>query len=109
MTLLFDTLSWVMLAGGVFLGISGAVGVLRFPDFYTRLHAAGVTDTLCSGMILGGLMVQSGFNLITLKLCFILFLVWYTSPIAGHALAQAALHAGIVPKTRSEGVSPSQP
>lgn len=98
MALLLDLLTLAMLLGGVFLGISGAVGVLRFPDFYTRIHAAGVTDTLSAGMILGGLMLQSGLTLVTMKLVFILLFLWITSPVASHALARAAMHSGWRPQ-----------
>ncbi|MGD2019492.1 MAG: monovalent cation/H(+) antiporter subunit G [Thiohalocapsa sp.] len=95
--LLLDLLSMALLIGGVFLSISGAVGVIRFPDFYTRLHAAGVTDTLSAGMILAGLMLQAGFTLVTVKLLFILIFLWYTSPVASHALARAAMHTRVEP------------
>jgi multicomponent Na+:H+ antiporter subunit G len=98
MALLLDLLSFAMLLGGVFLGISGAVGVIRFPDFYTRIHAAGVTDTLSAGLILGGLMLQAGLTLVTLKLAFILMFLWITSPVASHALARAAMHSGWHPR-----------
>jgi len=83
------------------------VGVIRFPDFYTRVHAAGVTDTLSAGMILGGLMLQSGFTLVTLKLLFILLFLWHTSPAASHALARAAIHAGWRPRLSEKGEPPS--
>jgi multicomponent Na+:H+ antiporter subunit G len=95
--LLLDLLSIALLIGGVFLGISGAVGVIRFPDFFTRLHAAGVTDTLSAGMILVALMLQAGFTLVSVKLLFILLFLWYTSPVASHALARAAIHTGARP------------
>ena len=103
MALLLDLISLALLIGGVFLGISGAVGVIRFPDFYTRLHAAGVTDTLSAGMILSALMVQAGFTLISVKLLFILLFLWYTSPVASHALARAAVHTGARPDGTAEG------
>jgi multicomponent Na+:H+ antiporter subunit G len=103
MALLLDFISLALLIGGVFLGISGAIGVIRFPDFYTRLHAAGVTDTLSAGMILSALMVQAGFSLISVKLLFILLFLWYTSPVASHALARAAVRAGIKPVGAKEG------
>jgi multicomponent Na+:H+ antiporter subunit G len=103
MALLLDFISLALLIGGVFLGISGAIGVIRFPDFYTRLHAAGVTDTLSAGMILSALMVQAGFSLISVKLLFILLFLWYTSPVASHALARAAMHTGARPEGAEEG------
>lgn len=107
MALLLDLLSLALLSGGIFLGISGAVGVLRFPEFFTRLHAAGVTDTLSAGMILTALMLQAGLSLVTVKLIFILLFLWYTSPVASHALARAAVRAGIKPATIKEGDPPS--
>jgi len=103
MALPLDLLSLGLLSGGIFLGISGAVGVLRFPDFFTRLHAAGVTDTLSAGMILAALMLQTGLSLVTVKLVFILLFLWYTSPVASHALARAAVRAGIKPANAKEG------
>jgi len=64
--MLMDLLQWlsaVLLLSGGLLGVIGGIGILRFPDFYTRLHAAGVTDTLCAGLFLGGLALQFGFTL----------------------------------------------
>lgn len=97
MELILDALSWVLLAGGVFLGISGAIGTIRFPDFYTRVHATSVTDTLCALCIITGLILQAGFTLVSVKLIFILMFLWYTSPAASHALVRAAHHMGVQP------------
>jgi multicomponent Na+:H+ antiporter subunit G len=107
MALLLDALSLILLLGGVFLGISGAIGVIRFPDFFTRLHAAGVTDTLSAGLILSALMLQGGPTLISVKLLFVLLLLWYTSPVASHAVALAAMHSGLRPRLegREDGSS----
>ena len=102
MELLINILSSALLFFGVALGISGAVGLFRFPDFYTRMHAAGVTDTLCTASIVGGLVLQSGFSLITVKLIFILLFTWYTSPAAGHALIKAAYKTGLRPLLRKD-------
>lgn len=101
--LVLDLISLALLVGGIFLGISGAIGVLRFPDFFTRVHAAGVTDTLSAGMILTALMLQAGLSMTTVKLVFILLFLWYTSPVASHALARAAVRAGIKPTATEEG------
>ncbi|MEJ2577153.1 MAG: monovalent cation/H(+) antiporter subunit G [Gammaproteobacteria bacterium] len=109
MAALLDALSWALLLGGAFLGISGALGILRFPDFYSRLHAAGVTDTLCAALILTGLMLQAGLSLISVKLVFVLGFLWYTSPVASHALASAALHAGLAPQLAAPEDDPSKP
>jgi multicomponent Na+:H+ antiporter subunit G len=105
---LLDLATLLLLLGGVVLGLAGAWGVLRFPDFYTRLHASGVTDTLSAAMMLGGLMLQAGFSLVTLKLAFILLFLWHTSPAASHALARAAIRAGWRPRLSDEGEPPSK-
>ena len=97
MSLLVDLLSWAsLLAGGVF-SIVGAVGMLRMPDFYTRMHAASVVDTLGAGFILFGLLLQAGFTLVAVKLLMIGALLLFTSPTAGHALARAAYERGLEP------------
>lgn len=102
MELLINILSSILLFLGVFLGISGAIGLFRFPDFYTRMHAAGITDTLCTVCILGGLILQAGFSLISVKLFFILLFTWYTSPASGHALIKAAYKTGLRPLLRKD-------
>jgi multicomponent Na+:H+ antiporter subunit G len=101
--------SWMLLAaGGLFLVI-GAIGVVRMPDLFTRMHAASVIDTLGTGLVIAGLMLQAGFSLVTLKLLFLLALIFVTGPVVAHALAQAALHAGLTPllhddrRTRLDG------
>ena len=91
MAVLIDLLSWLILLGGVAFALIGSVGLLRMPDFYTRLHAAGITDTLGAGLILLGLMLQAGWTLVSVKLLLILGFLWCTSPIATHALSRAAL------------------
>jgi len=87
-----DLISWGCLLTGCFFAISGGIGILRFPDFFTRMHATGVTDTLCAGLILVGLMFQAGWSAALLKLFLILAFLLLTSPTATHAIAKAALH-----------------
>ena len=82
---------------GSVLCLSGGVGVLRFPDFYTRMHAVGVTDTLAAGMILIGLMLQSQDSLVIIKLVLILLMTLFINPTASHALAKAAIHNSLFP------------
>lgn len=94
-----NLLSWICLLVGSFFAISGGVGLLRFPDFFSRLHPAGVTDTLGAALILIGLMFQAGFNLISVKLFLILGFLLFTSPTATHALAKSALHGNLKPLT----------
>jgi len=83
---------------GSFLCISGGVGILRFPDFYTRMHAVGVTDTLGAAMILIGLMILSTDFLVFAKLVLVLLLTLLVGPTTSHVLAKAALHNGLTPK-----------
>lgn len=87
-----------LLTGGIF-GILGGIGLLRFPDFYSRLHAAGITDTLCAFLIIIGLVIQAGLALVSIKLMLILIFMVFTAPTASHALARAGLAAGDDPAT----------
>ncbi len=92
-----EWLGAALLVSGSLLGIIGGIGILRFPDFYTRLHAVGVTDTLCAGLFLSGLACFFGFSLATVKLALIFFFLLFTSPTACHALAMAAVHGKLEP------------
>jgi multicomponent Na+:H+ antiporter subunit G len=86
----------LVLAGSLFM-IVGAVGLMRMPDVFTRMHATAVSDTLGAGLILVGLMLISGLTLVTVKLFFLILFFGLTSPVATHAVARAALHAGVKP------------
>jgi len=86
----------LMITGAVFV-LAGAIGVIRLPDFYTRMHAAGVTDTLGAELIVIGLMLQAGFTLVTAKLALLGLLLFLTSPTATHAVANAAYKSGLKP------------
>lgn len=100
---LLTGLSWIMLLAGGAVGVIGGIGLLRFPDFYSRLHAGGITDTLTALLIVGGLVLQSGFSLVTLKLLLILLFLLFTTPTATHALARAAWSGGIQPPAPKTG------
>lgn len=94
--------SGILLAlGGLFV-LVGGIGILRLPDFFTRLHAAGLNDTLGAAFVLIGLMVMAGFTLVSAKLALILFFLLFTSPTSTHALAKAALLGGLKPWTKPE-------
>jgi multicomponent Na+:H+ antiporter subunit G len=95
------------LAGGGFC-VVGGVGVLRMPDFYTRIHAASVCDNVGAMLVLLGLMLQAGWSLALVKLLAIAVLVIFTSPVATHALARAALGRGLEPLLAKQG-APSKP
>lgn len=92
-----------VLTGSVFLLIGG-IGVLRFPDFLTRVHAAGVCETLGSFTILLGLMLVGAGWLVTVKLMLILVFLMITSPVSSHALCRAALHDGTIRDRVAKGV-----
>ncbi len=85
------------LGAGLFFVLAGTIGVIRLPDFYTRLHAAGMTDTLGAELILLGLIFQAdGWQMIA-KLLLVAFFLFITSPTATHAVAHAAYRAGEKP------------
>jgi multicomponent Na+:H+ antiporter subunit G len=92
-----DILSWVFLVGGSVFTLIGVFGMLRLPDMFTRMHAASIIDTMGIFLILFGLALQAGWTLVTVKLFFIAAFVFFTSPTATHALAQAALWGGLRP------------
>ncbi len=95
-----EILKWIsdlfLLAGG-FLCITGGVGMLRFPDFFSRVHAAGVTETLATPLLLLGLILQMEWSLDTVKVLMIMIFVLITNPTATHSMAKAALHGGLRP------------
>jgi multicomponent Na+:H+ antiporter subunit G len=90
-----DVLSGLSLAAGAVFVISGSVGLLRFPDFYTRIHAAGITDSAGSGLILLGLLLQTAEWETGLRLLIIVLFMAITGPTATHTLAQAARRDGV--------------
>ncbi len=89
--------SGLLLLTGSFFAVVGGIGIVRLPDFYTRLHGGGMTDTLGAGLILIGLMFESGLTLATAKLGMILALLLICSPTSCHALAQSAISEGLQP------------
>lgn len=98
MTIIFDFLSAFCFFAGGCLCITGGVGLLRLPDFFTRVHAAGVTETLASPLlILGIIFNQSQLSLDSMKLLMIMLIVLATNPTASHAMTKAALHGGLKP------------
>ena len=103
---MLDVASWALLVAGSFFCLSGSLGVLRFPDFYTRCHAAGLTDTFGAVLILGGLALQSAAGPVTVRLALVTAFLLFTSPIASHALAKAAHAHGVrVPQAPPRAVS----
>ena len=96
-----DILSWVLLCLGSAFVVIGGIGALRLPGFYTRLHAASLTDTMATILILSGLILQAGLSLATLKLIAIMLFLLLTGPTASYALANAALQSGMRPEAES--------
>jgi len=98
----FDVLTTVFLVLGCALALTGAVGVLRMPDFYSRLHPAGKTDSLAQVLIMMGLLFQC-FRYPTIgagaaiRLVLITAFIFMTSPVATHAIARAAYLGGLRP------------
>ncbi len=97
MSALVDVGSWILILAGGALCIVGALGILRFPDLYTRMHAAGVLDPFGVSLILAGLIVQAGFSLASVKLAVLILFLGLTSPVACHALGRSARHRGLKP------------
>lgn len=85
----------VLMAVGAFFVLSGGMGLLRFPDFYTRIHAVSVTDAAGAGLILVGLMLQPSGWATTVRLLIILLFLTVTAPAATHILAHAARRDGV--------------
>jgi len=97
MPLVLDAASWLLLlAGGAFIFVGG-LGMLRLPDFYTRTHAASLTDTLGTIFVLSGVLLQAGISLAAIKLFAIMVFLLLTSPTAAYALANAARLSGLRP------------
>ena len=96
--LFIEVLSWVLILAGSFFVLVGALGIYRFPDFWTRLHAASVAESAGVILLLAGMMVQAGWGLIAVKLLIIGVFVFITGPTSTHAVANAALVSGLRPK-----------
>lgn len=101
MEMVLDILSWILLLlGGAFV-FTGGIGALRMPDLYTRMHAASLTDTLGTILVIVGVILQAGLSLAAIKLLAILLFLLLTTPSAAYALANAARLAGVAPERRA--------
>ena len=116
-----EILSGVLLISGSVFCIIGGIGLVRMPEFFSRMHGAGITDTLGTAQLIFGLLLhhEGGLliryfagnidgeglfqgSLISVKLAMILIILWLTSPTSSHAIAKAARIAGLRPRTDSE-------
>jgi multicomponent Na+:H+ antiporter subunit G len=101
MTLAVHVLSGILMVLGSFFSLIGGIGLNRLPDFYTRSHACGMTDTLGAGLLLAGMMVYTLYPLdlaALIKLVTVLVFLVLTSPISSHAVTRAAWQSGLVPR-----------
>ncbi|MCC5867318.1 MAG: monovalent cation/H(+) antiporter subunit G [Gammaproteobacteria bacterium] len=108
MGIVLDILSWMLLLAGSALMVIGGIGLIRMPDFYSRIQAAGLTDTLCSILILLGLTLQADSVPLAAKLLFTLVFLLFTGPTAAHALAKTAQHDRLEPWRRAPGGASSK-
>ena len=99
---LLHALSVLFLFGGLFFFFTATVGLLRFPDFYTRLHATGKGDTLAVFLSLIGLALYEGFSLVSLKILFIAVFMFIAQPTATHAISRAGMKSGLKPWTKED-------
>jgi multicomponent Na+:H+ antiporter subunit G len=105
MSIAVDVASWALILAGAFFTLIGALGLVRMPDIFTRMHAASVTDTAGAGLLILGMMLQAGFGLTALKLLILLALFLFTGPVVTHALAQTCLHEKIKPLLAEEAAA----
>jgi len=93
-------LTILLISVGIFFFTTGTIGFLRFPDFYSRMHATGKSDTLGAALSLAGLALYEGFSLTSIKILIIVIFILMTSPTATHALLRAAFDSGMLPWTK---------
>ncbi|MEA1920364.1 MAG: monovalent cation/H(+) antiporter subunit G [Campylobacterota bacterium] len=96
--IVIDWLSDICLLLGGILTLTGAVGLLRLPNFYTRLHAASVTESLAATLLIIGIILDTGWALDSAKLLLIIVIMIIANPTITHALCRAAAHGGITPE-----------
>ncbi|WP_300667523.1 monovalent cation/H(+) antiporter subunit G [Desulfoluna sp.] len=109
--------SLLIIAGGIFFFFAGAVGVIRFPDFYSRLHPAGMIDSMGLLLSMSGLALYvlshhglTGTNILTaIKIILIVIFVYLTSPTATHAIVDAGIRAGLAPWTKKKNGGSDDP
>lgn len=108
--IVIDALSWACLIGGLGFALIGAAGMLRLPDVFARMHAAGIIDTAAAGLVLLGLGLQAPSWLVAVKLLLIFAFILFTGPTSTHALARAALNGGVKPMlAETDPARPGEP
>ena len=94
-------LSGLSIAIGVIALLIGSLGLIKLPDVYCRIHAVGMIDTAGASFIILGMIIHQGFSLVSFKLALIGVFLFFTSPIATHAVAQVAHKMGVEPVGRN--------
>jgi multicomponent Na+:H+ antiporter subunit G len=102
MVSVLTVLSIVFILGGLFFFATATIGLLRFPDFFSRLHATGKGDTLAVFLSLVGFALYEGFTLTGLKIVIIAMFMFIAQPTATHAISKAGLRFGLKPWMREE-------
>lgn len=97
-----EALVLVLAAGGVFFAAVAAIGLIRFPDLYTRAHSTSKSETLGGVLTLAAVAISFGVDLSTLKIVLLLLFMFVTNPTAAHAITRAAMEQGIEPWTGEE-------
>jgi len=97
MELLINLASWLLILGGSAFLLTGAIGMIRLPDMFSRMHGAGIIDTMGTALLVLGMMLQAGLTIVSIKLFMILLFLMFTSPTTTHALARAAIDSGLKP------------
>ena len=97
MTTVFQILSMILISSGALFLTLGSYGIIKMPDFYRRMHAVSMSDTLGIILVTSGIIVQYGFSLMSFKVFIIFLLMAITNPVGSHALARAALRSGMKP------------
>lgn len=95
---LIFVISWGLILFGCFFYVVGAIGLIRMPDFFTRMHGVSLSDTAGVICFIVAMMLQAGWGLISAKLFFTLVILLYSGPVVSHALARAAFFAGLRPE-----------
>ncbi len=90
-------LSFIFLFAGLFFVLVATIGVIRMPDFYTRIHASGKSETLGVFLCMLGLALYNGLNLTSVKILFIAFFIFLFNPIGTHIITRAAYLRGDIP------------
>ena len=98
-----QVISIIFLLAGFFFFFAATIGLIRFPDFFCRLHATGKGDTLAVLLCLIGLSIFEGVSLTSLKILFIAVFMFLAQPTSTHAISRAAIRCGQEPWTKKGG------